>query len=308
MSCCLCGRWRKRGESAGRLRKNNLKEDKYPHLYPLVSWVFNNKNESELALFYSLIFDLIVAEDELGTVHYDLLNLFENKEQLPLGYALVSKLAIRLRQLVERTYKDDLDTYFSKLIEAYESTKKGFSKAFILISMIFIRDSSEKMLKFYHEQFTEEDYFLLAVFFGLIKSIRTTPKEIKNIVGLRNWVSFKMAELMHQSNSTAIFFEKEPTLPALIHKSYLKKSSEQKRMDALQKFCSHIKVDEAEVIAWKLVPKDEYKVNSGAITFSKRPSLYAEVDNKRLESLMLARIKETDKLFGFNEIFKIFKD
>ncbi len=138
--------------------------------------------------------------------------------------------------------------------------------------------------------------------------IRTTPEKIKNIVGLRDWVSFKMAELMHKSNSAAIVFEKEPSSPILIHKTYLRKSSEQRRMDALQKFCSHIKVDEAEVIAWKLVPKDEYKVNSGAITFSKRPSLYAEVDNKRFESLMLARIKETDELFSFNEVFKIFKD
>lgn len=288
---------------------NKLEEDKYHHLHPLASWVFDNQNESKLALFYSLVFDLIVAEDELGTVHYELLKLFENKTQLPPEYAHVSGLAIRLRQILERTYEDTIDAYFSKLIKTSSSNEIWSSKIFLLISMIFIRDHSETLLKFYHEQFTEEDYFLLAVFFGLIKGIRTTPKEIKNIAGLRNWVSFKMAELMHQSNSAAIVFEKEPSLPALIHKRYLKKSSVPKIQDALQKFCSHIKVDEAEVIAWKLVPKDEYKVNSGAITFSKRPSLYAEVDNKHLENLMLVKsIKETDELFDFNAVFKIFKD
>lgn len=288
---------------------NKLEEDKYHHLCPLASWVFNNQNESKLALFYSLVFDLIVVEDELGTVHYDLLKLLDNKEdQLPSGYTHVSAFAKRLRERVDRTDKVDVYTYLFNLIEASKKEEKWSSKIFLLISMIFIRDNSETLLKFYHEQFTEEDYFLLAVFFGLIKGIRTTPEKIKNIVGLRDWVSFKMAELMHKSNSAAIVFEKEPSSPILIHKTYLRKSSEQRRMDALQKFCSHIKVDEAEVIAWKLVPKDEYKVNSGAITFSKRPSLYAEVDNKRFESLMLARIKETDELFSFNEVFKIFKD
>lgn len=288
---------------------NKLEEDKYHHLCPLASWVFNNQNESKLALFYSLVFDLIVAEDELGTVHYDLLKLFENRTQLPPEYAHVSGLAIRLRQILERTYEDTIDAYFSKLIKTSSSNEIWSSKIFLLISLIFIRDHSETLLKFYHELFTEEDYFLFAVFFGLIKGIRTTPKEIKKIAGLRDWVSFKMAELMHQSNSGVIVFEKGPSSPALIHKKYLKKSSVPKIQDALQRFCSHIKVDEAEVIAWKLVPKDEYKVNSGAITFSKRPSLYAEVDNKRLESLMLVKsIKETDELFDFNAVFKIFKD
>ncbi|HMX98998.1 MAG TPA: hypothetical protein PKC44_04370 [Agitococcus sp.] len=288
---------------------NKVEDDKYLHLRPLASWVFDNQNESKLDSFYGLIFDLIVAEDELGTVRYDLLKLLDNKEdQLPSGYTHVSAFAKRLRERVDRTDKVDVYTYLFNLIEASKKEEKWSSKIFLLISMIFIRDNSETLLKFYHEQFTEEDYFLLAVFFGLIKGIRTTPEKIKNIVGLRDWVSFKMAELMHKSNSAAIVFEKEPSSPILIHKTYLRKSSEQRRMDALQKFCSHIKVDEAEVIAWKLVPKDEYKVNSGAITFSKRPSLYAEVDNKRFESLMLARIKETDELFSFNEVFKIFKD
>src|SRR5690606_25719666 len=136
-------------------------------------------------IFYSLIFNLIVGEYDLGTVHYDLLKLFENKEKLPPAFAHVSGLAVRLRQLVERTYEYDLVVYFSKLIDAYESKEKGSSKIYLLISMIFIRDHSETMLKFYHEQFTEEDYFLLAVFFGLIKGMSKTPLEIRKIDGLR---------------------------------------------------------------------------------------------------------------------------
>ena len=291
------------------LASNTLEKKECSHLLQLVSWVFNNQNESELYLFYSLILDLIVGEDDLGTVHYDLLKLFENKEKLPPGYAHVSGLAIRLRQLVERTYEDDLDIYFSKLIEAYEAKAKGSSKVFLLISMIFIRDHSETMLKFYHELFTEEDYFLLAVFFGLIKGIGKTPFEIKSIEGLRDWVSFKMAELMHHSYPSSIVFEKEPFSPVLIHKKYFKKTSVPKKLDALQEFCKRFEFEEQEIIKWTLVPKDEYKVKSGTITFSKRPSLYAELDNDRLEQLMLVKsIKETDELFDFNKAFYSLKD
>jgi hypothetical protein len=287
---------------------NELEKDENCHLRPLVNWVLNHESESDLAIFYSLMFNIVSAEDDLGTIRYDLLKLFENKEQLPPGYAHVSGLAVRLRQLVERTYEDDLDTYFSKLIEAYESKAKGASKIFLLISMVFIRDHSETLLKFYHEQFSEEDYFLLAVFFGLMSGTGETPLLIRKIEGLRDWVSFKMAKLMHCSYPSKIVFDKGPSSPALIHKKYLKKSSVPKRQDALQGFCSRLKIDEEEVIAWTLTPKDEYKVKPGVITFSSRPSLYAEVDNERLEKLMLVNsIKNMDDLFDFNEVFNMFK-
>lgn len=288
---------------------NALEKDKYSNLLPLVSWVFNKNSESELALLYSLIFDLVAAEDDLGTVRYDLLKLFENKQQLPPGFAHVTALAVRLRQIVERTYKDDLDTYFSKLIQAYESKTEWSSKIFLLISMIYIRDHSETMLKFYHEQFSEEDYFLLAIFFGLITGVRKTPLEIRRIEGLRDWVSFNMAELMQSNAPSGIAFEKAPSAPVLIHNKFFKKTTVPKKQDALQAFCSFIGIEEQKIITWMLTPKDEYKVKSGNIIFSKRPSLYADIDNDCLEHLMLVKtIKETEDLFDFNKAFNILKD
>ena len=287
---------------------NELDKDEYNHLRPLVSWVFDNENENELASFYSLIFDLAASEADLGTVRYDLLELFEDKKKLPPEFAHVSGLAFRLRQIVERTYEEDLDTYFTKLINVYESKVEGYSKRFLLISMIFIRDHSETLLKFYHDEFTEEDYFLLAIFFGLIKGISTIPLEIRKIEGLRDWVSFKMAGLMHSSNPSSIVFDKELSFPTLIHKKYMKKSSLPKMQDALQKFCSYIGINEEEVLTWTLAPKNEYKVKSGFITFSKRPALYVEIDNESFENLMLVKsIKEMDELFNFNKVFNILK-
>lgn len=287
---------------------NALDKNEYSHLNQLISWIFNNPNESELSVFYSLIFSLIVGEDDLGTVHYDLLKLFENKEKLPPAFAHVSGLAVRLRQLVERTYEDDLDVYFSKLIDAYEAKEKGSSKIYLLISMIFIRDHSETMLKFYHEQFTEEDYFLLAVFFGLIQGMSKIPLEIRKIDGLRDWVSFKMAEFIHCSHPSSITFEKGPSFPVLIHNKFFKKTSAPKKQDALQAFCSFIGIEEQEIITWILTPKDEYKVKSGNIIFSKRPSLYADIDNDRLENLILVKtIKESENLFDLNNALNILK-
>jgi len=287
---------------------NELEKDECCHLRPLVSWVYGHKNESELDLLYSLIFDIIAAEDDLGTIQYDLLKFFDDKKRLPPDYSHMSGLAVRLRELVERTYKDSLDTYLSKLIEAYESNVKWSSKIFLLISMVFIRDHSETLLKFYHEQFSEEDYFLLAVFFGLMNGTGGAPLLIRKVDGLRDWVSFKMAGLMHCSYSSPIVFDKRPSSPVLIHKKYFKKSSVPKMQDALQKFCSRFEISEKKVIAWALTSKDEYNVKPGVITFSSRPSVYAEIDNKHLEELMLVKsIKETDDLFDFNEVFSMFK-
>jgi hypothetical protein len=288
---------------------NTLEKKEHSHLLQMIKWVFNNPNESELSVFYSLIFNLIVGEDDLSTVRYDLLKLFENKEKLPPAFAHVSGLAVRLRQLVERTYEDDLDVYFSKLIEHYEAKEKGSSKNYLLISMIFVRDHSETMLKFYHEKFTEEDYFLLAVFFGLIKGMSKMPLEIRKIDGLRDWVSFKMVELMHCSHPSSVTFEKGSSSPVLIHNKFFKKTSVPKKQDALQAFCSFLGIEEQEIITWLLTPKDEYKVKSGNIIFSKRPPLFAEVNNEQLEHLMLLKsIKETDELFDFNEALEILKD
>jgi len=288
---------------------NKLDTDECSHLLPLVSWVLNKENENELALFYSSIFDLVAAEDDLDTVRYDILKLFENGEGFPQGFEKPFKrLAVTLKEIVDRTNADDLHVHLSNLIEGSKLKEKWSSKIYFLISMIFVRDHSETLLKFYHEKFTEEDYFLLAVFFGLIKGIGTTPLDIRKIEGLRDWVSFKMVKLIHDDYPSSIFFEKGPSSPVLIHKKYVKRTSVPMRQDALQKFCSFIEVDESEVIGWTLTPKDEYKVKSGAITFSKRPSLYANVDHERLENLMIIKsIKETDKIFDFNKSFDIFK-
>jgi len=289
--------------------QNEFDKDKFPHLGSLVSWLFDSEYEnSELESFYFSIFDLIVGEADLGSVHFDLLKFFEDKERLPQSYAHVSGLAVRLRQLIDRTYEGDLDSYFLKLIEAYESKGVGNSKVFLLISLIFVRAHSETLLKFFHDMFTEEDYFLSAVFFGMIKGVGSTPGKIRKIEGLRDWISFKMTELMHRSIAMPIKLTKGPSSPVLIHNKFIKRSAVAKTQDSLQKFSQHIAADEKEFISWTLNTKDEYAVRPGIITFSQRPSLRAEIDHDRLESIIIYKtIKETDDLFDFNEVFKIFK-
>ena len=290
----------------------NIEIDKEINLYPLISWVLTEERLNDDISFYALIFDLIAAEDDLGTVHYDLLKLFGNKDKLPSSYAHVPGFGDRLKELIERTHEDDINTYLSKLIAASESKSnpKWSSKVFLLVSLLFIRGHSETLLKFYHDRFTEEDYFLLAVFFGLAKGIRDVPSEVRKISGLRDWVSFKMSELMHRHCGRNLVLKNEPSIPISIHKKYLSKSrvSKVRDQDALQKFCKLLDIDEKEIITWALSTKDKYTVESSVITFSKRPSLYAKVNNVRLKDLMLIKtIKDSDTLIDFNAVFKIFR-
>lgn len=289
--------------------ENKLKNDTHTQLCSLVSWLFDGQDaKTELESFYSLIFDLIAGEPDLGAVHFDLLKLFDDEDRVPPNYVLVSRVAVRLRQLIDRTYEGDLDSYFSNLIKWSDKKGVGNSKVFLLISLVFIRDHSETLLKFYHDMFTEDDYFLSAVFFGLIKGVGNTPEKIRKITGLRDWISFKMAESMHHGMAMPAKFTKGPSSPVVIHKKFIKRSASSKMQDSLQKFSQYLDIDEKEFISWTLNTKAEYVVRPGVITFFQRPSLHAEIDHDRLENIMISKtIKETDELFDFNEVLKIFK-
>lgn len=283
-------------------------ESNNKHLSALKCWATGSECLNDLDIFFNRILDITASEGDFGTIQHDLLNAFEHKEGIPEAYLKVSGLAKRLRQIVERTYEDDLDTYFAKLISHYENEEAGSSKPYLLISMVFIRDHIETALKFYHEDFSEEDYFLIATFYGLFRGIKRTPQVIRSVSGLREWVSHQMVSLLHRRTGDRLELIKGPGQPPLLFDKFIKDSINPKAQDNLQQFVSYIGLDEGDVLSWVLNTKDEYIVKGNAIKFSSRPKLTAQVDYENLERMMqIATIKDAKELFNFNKVLSIFK-
>lgn len=302
----------KNGRLSGNLFKQLLESDSSEssnkHLSSLKSWVTDTESLNDLDLFFNRVLDITASEGDFGTIQHDLLNAFEHKEGIPEAYLKVSGLAKRLRQIVERTYEDDLDTYFAKLISHYENEEAGSSKPYLLISMVFIRDHIETALKFYHEDFSEEDYFLIATFYGLFRGVKRIPQVIRSVSGLREWVSHQMVSLLHRRTGDRLELIKGPSQPPLLFEKFIKYSTNPKAQDNLQQFVSYIGLDEGDVLSWVLNTKDEYIVKGNAIKFSSRPKLTAQVDYEDLERMMqIATIKDVKELFNFNKVLSIFK-
>lgn len=291
-----------------KLIETNSEEPSSKTIVAFLNWLTDTNQTSELDFFFKRVLDIASSETDFGTIQHDLLNSFESKDGIPDSYAKVAGLAKRLRQLVDRTYEGDLDSYFAKLISHYESEEEGGSKPFLLISMIFVRDHIETALKFYHDSFTEEDYFLVAAFYGLFQGIKRVPERVRSIVGLRNWVSHHMVALSHKATGGRLTLLKPPVQPPLLFQKYIKDTANPKAQDNLQKFISYMGIDEQESLSWVLITKDEYRVKGNAITFSSRPKLMVKVLSEGLEnSMQMKTIKDADGLFDFNKALGIFK-
>lgn len=287
----------------------NLETSSYEYLSSLKNWIHNPHPISDLDVFFKQILDISSTESDFGTIQHYLLQYFENKNEIPERFHKVSGLAERLRQIVERTYGGDLNSFFKKLIEYFESKDSGSSKPYLLISMIFIRDHIETALKFYHEDFTEEDYFLIATFYGLFRGVRQTPTKIRKIVHLREWVSHQMVQFLSKRIGSHVKFSREPKLPILIHEKHIKTTSSVKAQDKLQILLSHLKINENESLVWLLQTKDEYTVKGGTIIFSNRPKLTAEIRHEYLEkAIQLNTIKLEKELCDFNKLLEILEN
>lgn len=272
------------------------------------NWLTDANSVSELDSFYKRVLDIASSESDFGTIQHDLLNSFESKDGIPDAYTKVAGLAKRLRQLVDRTYEGDLDTYFAKLINHYESEEEGGSKPFLLISMIFVRDHTETALKFYHESFTEEDYFLVAAFYGLFQGIKRVPERVRSVSGLRNWVSHHMVALSHKATGARVTVQKVPEQPPLMFQKYIKDTSNLKAKNNLQKFVSFMEIDEQVALSWIYTTRDEYAVKGPTLRSSVRFKETVKVNFDHFEELMrLKTIKDADELFDMNEALDIFK-
>ncbi|WP_257297156.1 hypothetical protein [Endozoicomonas sp. YOMI1] len=279
------------------------------NIAPLQEVFFTKENDlDEYAKLYNQVINCVFKYNDLGEARYNVLQLLNNKEILPAGYFRdCVGLANSLTQLIERTHPDDSDTIFTKLIEHYEAKETGRSKFFLLLTMFFVRDNSETMLKYYHSEFTEEDYALLAIFFGAINGFINTPATIRKTYNLATWASFKMAEYIHgQTEENRTSFS-EPLKPCLIYDNCFKKSSTNNKIHLFYIWLSrYFSVPDNEFITWK--QNESYKQTKDGQIFKTLPTTKAILSIEKLEKLIMNQtINESDEIFNINIIIDEYK-
>lgn len=287
---------------------DNVNPKDLNNIAPLLAFFFNRTdNLDESTQLYSQVINCIFGQGDVGEARYNVLQLLNDQEGLPPGYARECVgLANSLTHLVDRTHTDDTDTIFTKLIEHYETKEPGRSKIFLLLTMFFVRDHSETMLKYYHSIFSEEDYSLLALFFGAVNGFINTPPIIRGVQDLSTWVSFKMATYMHGGDSTPF---SEPSRPFLIYdKCFKPTSTDHKLHDFYEKFSSHVDVPVDGFVKWRMTTKGKYTQEGATMEFNTRQKQTAIVDFDQLGKLMIVRtINDASELFDFNPIIYMYK-
>ncbi|UYM16237.1 hypothetical protein [Endozoicomonas euniceicola] len=289
---------------------NNSDSENLKNIVPLLNFFFNQSGDlDETFQLYSQIIQCIYGISDAGEARFSVLDLLSDIKILPDSYA--NNCAIfkeSLTSLIERTHQDDTDTIITNVIGYCTAKKSGRSKIFLLLTMFFVRDNSETMLKYYHNDFSEEDYALLALFFGAVNGFINTPNIIRKIHDLSTWVSFKMAEYIHRLDQDHHSTFDEPKCPALIYEKFFKqKSTNNKLHDFYESFAKHLDILVDDFITWTITTKGKYTQEGATMEFKSRQKQSAEVDFNKLEELMTVKtIKKANELLDFNKIIDTF--
>lgn len=289
--------------------KENKFDKKWPDLQNLFSWCMDNidpHDQQGEAQLYRLILDEISQEPDHGTIKFHIMNLIKAKNKLPEQLQYVHQFADRLEKINDHTTDKSADQIFSDIQEAAYTYPKWSKKIFLLLCMVFERDHTATMLKFYHQKFSQQDYMLLAIFYGFMFGIVKVPNEIKNIKNLRNWLSAKAAIFMHDRSQSKYSCEKLPAEPPLLRSKYIHDGTSNKLQENFTKLCKHLNFTETEFSSWELKTHTEYKVNGNTMTFSKRPIIKLIIDNAKLDS-SIHELIGNDELFDFNALYKLFE-
>ena len=276
------------------------------NIAPLKSIFFKSENDlNEYAKLYNQLINCISKNNNIGEARYNVLQILNNQDALPPKYSNdCAGLANSLTKLIERTHPDDSDTIFTKLIEHYEAKEIGRSKFFLLLTMFFVRDDSETMLKYYHSEFTQEDYALLAIFFGAINGFIKTPNVVRGIHGLSMWVSSKMANYMHKKmiDTPSQFSETSP--PLMIHTKYFKPKTDYLKTKKLYDyFWRTLKISPDDLLSVTITYSDEAILRGKSITTGPDVKVVAELNLDQLEKVIQHQtIDNSNELFDFNII------
>ena len=274
---------------------------------PFLAYFSNSpSNVSEESALYSLILRHIRNFSDIGESRYDLLDLLQDQEQLPNSFQRDCDAASKsLKKLVDRSISQDTDSIISKVLGYYN---EEHSKIFLLLTMFFLRDHTETMLTYHHDQFQEEDYMLFSIFYGAINYFTKTPSFLRRTPDLSLWISFKMAEFANRSEAICSTIFLEPPKPILIHERFFPKSSGDYRLhDFYDWFGKYIMSNSDNFVSWKMTTKGEYLCSKGTMTFGTRQVQHAEIDFDKLEKNIILSIGKSANIFDVADVICAYK-
>ena len=281
-------------------------------LKPFKNYLLDTQaSEDSIVNIYKLIMDKIINTTDASVARFNILSILKNVDVSERYNSKCKVLAKRLEEIIERTIEIDAKTIFESIINKAYADDVEFKTITLMITMFFLRDNVETMLKYYHSELTETHYSLLAIFFGMSYGVVKIPGEVRKIDELSTWLSYKMAEYAHNIDEGNIVEFKEPAKPGLIYDDFIK--TKITRSYKLQNFYHWLSMEfykredgkEQNLIKWG-VPLEGNIEKGGTLTSYSRPQIAATIEIEILENYIQQKIEE-DTLFDSNEIILAYK-
>jgi len=173
--------------------------------------------------------------------------------------------------------------------EQFKNAKTSLEK---MLLMLFLREDSESLIEYDLNIFTEEEYILFAMLFGIRDKYSKTPRFIKETDSFLLMVSNKMASYAHEEINSSLQFkniERNLTIIDML-----------KNYSFIKWFAKHLDVESSFQTTIK-IPKGDYKLkvnNSGVEIIvegiTQKPS-YELIKEKYFNSISKLKLTEYQK-------------
>ncbi len=182
--------------------------------YPLeYKWIYDYffSNENAKLQKWNTILDVLNNNQKRKNIEYknsiiEILNSSPN----PKAQSIADFLTDYHRSKIEKSDEQIIEEF----INDYKKEPNKF-KIQLFLFMLFYKDSVEKLINYTHASFSEEDYILLGMLFGMNSSFIGLPKWLVEYEGMHLYISTLMANYAHKQANTGIQF-KEPPKPLLL--------------------------------------------------------------------------------------------
>ena len=263
-------------------------------LEQVFNYVKNIKKPSQplLEKMYTGIFDTISCQTDIKDNIIGFLDSFIVDDTPDLQ----EKSKKRARQISNTLAEFELNPNRSAS-EFFKTTKSTVEKS---LFMLFLRDSSDDFIEFNLECFTEEDYLLYSLMFGMRDGFMSSAKCVKESAGIQLYISEFMANNYHKLINSGISFcnlkDKHPiTLQDMFNnKKYKSWFSKQHNIDAV-------------TYTFK-IPKGQHEINITStgveFTFDQEPKCITVIDEDVFSEAILS-INVTDYNKYMNQYDKV---
>lgn len=188
----------KNGEISQQTYQKNLDKEQPDdkHRACISHYFYGEVNDSdELQKMYNALMDTIISGKNFKD---DMIDLLESKIWGDKLKSRTQELATNLRE-----FENNNTTISAK----FEAAKSPLEK---LLFMMFYRQTGKELMQYQIDSFTEEDYVLFAMMFGVRDKFIKSAKFIREYANLQNFISFKMAEYAHKNRGSDIEFKAPP--------------------------------------------------------------------------------------------------